>query len=522
VTPWITRVDAWTPAGRGLAPLAAAITRGQPLAREVWYDAPGLRSPFAALCGPRRAVELLDEVVAAVAPPEGAGLVVGTSSGAISHDFEAWHRGGGVEQRWRQLPTQAVGARLGLSPRTTVSVACASGAVAFEVARGWLRDGRCERVVVAGVDVLSAYVHAGFAGLGALASDRSRPFTVDRDGLVLGDGAAAFLLETPASARRAGRAPLTSLLGCGLSQDGVHLTAPDRTGAGLERAIRAALRDAAVGAGDIGTVSAHATGTAFNDAMEAQAYGRVFDDGAPVHVAKPVVGHSLGAAGAIEAAAMLAYLLGADVPPELPAPAPDCPGRFRPARDPRFGLSVSAAFGGVDAAIVFGPGEGATFRRRGVEAGPTATIAADELPLATILPGLPASLGRADTYVRAGIAGLAALRDHLDADTAVVLASEAGCRQADLRSHESLISRGPAGASRLHFAYTTPGSALAEAAIALGLRGPALVLCDDAAAGRREASRLVAHGVADRAVALHVEAAEGPACAVASLYRVSA
>lgn len=503
MTPWITRVAAVTAAGRGVDVLADAITAGTPLARPVAYATADLGSPFAATVEGATAESLLDEVVRDVLPGESAGLVVGTASGDVS---------GGGPLAWRQGPTERCAARHALTPFLTLSVACASGTAAFEIARGWLRDGRCERVIVAGVDALSLFVHGGFAGLGALARERSRPFRADRDGLMLGEGAAAFLLETPASARRAGRTRLTSLLGCGLSQDGVHVTAPDRTGAGLERAIRAALADAAVDAAEVGLVSAHATGTPFNDAMEARAFGRVFPEGVPLHVAKPVIGHTLGAAGAIEAAALLAYQGGSPPPPAL-EPSLDCPMVAVAARPGRAALSASAAFGGVNAALVFGDGDGRPFAPRGVVLVRTATIDAEDLRLADLPIAVPATLGRTDTYVRGCIAALAGVRDLLDADTAVVLSSTTGCRQADVRYDAELRQKGPARASRIHFTYTTPGSALAEAAILLGLRGPALVLCADADAGRLEAQRLVAHGVADRAVALHLEAPERRAVA---------
>ncbi len=543
--PWVTRMDAVSAAGCGVEALVEALVMGRSLGTGAPWAAPGLRSPFAAFAGAGTAEELLDAVVGAVCPPEGAGLVVATSSGAISGAFEAWHRarmggevdefegeGGAGEGRaslWRQLPTRRVAARRGLAPATTLSVACASGTAAFAVARGWLRSGVCDRVVVAGVDALSLYIHAGFGGLGALAAERCRPFAADRDGLMLGEGAAAFLLETPDSARAGGRAPIAALVGCGLSQDGVHLTAPDRTGAGLARAVRIALLEAGVVPSEVGSVSAHATGTVYNDAMEARALAAVFEGPVPVHAAKPVIGHTLGAAGALEAAALLAFLSGAP-PPAAPVPGPDCPVAFRACRDPALGLSVSAAFGGVNAAIVFARVQsGAAFAperpetRRPAPASPErepivlgrAELATDQLPLSRVFPGASPALGRADAYVRAGIAALAAVRGHLEPDTPVILASETNCLAADLRYHAGLVTGGPPLASRLHFSYTTPGAPVAEASILLGLRGPTLTFCDTASRATEEARRLVLAG-APRAVALSVEA-PGPFATVSAV-----
>jgi hypothetical protein len=525
--PWITRMEAVSAAGWGVEALVDAVAAGRSLACPVPWASPALRSPFAALAHAGDAEAMLLAVAEAVRPAEACGLVVATSSGAISGPFERWHAGAHAAGAptdtwgWRQAPTLHVAARLGLAPATTLSVACASGTAAFEVARGWLRAGRCERVIVAGVDALSLYVHAGFAGLGALAREGCRPFAADRDGLVLGEGAAAFLVETPASARAARRAPLAALLGCGLSQDGVHLTAPDRTGAGLGRAARAALADAGLAPGDIGVVSAHATGTVFNDAMEARALTALFGGPVPLHACKPVTGHTLGAAGALEAAVVIALLGGAPPPPALVVTDPDCPIVVAPCRSPRTGLSVSAAFGGVNAAVVFGPPEDAPVApARAVRADATARLATDVLPLQTIFPGAPPTLGRADTYVRAGIGVLAQIAGApvFGPDTAVVLASDANCHAADLRYHVGLLDGGPAHASRLHFSYTVPGAPVAEASILLGLRGPVLVFCGAPTRADDEARRLVAEGTVESAVAVRVHAPGPYAEAEATLY----
>ena len=511
MTPWVTRIHAITAAGHGVEALVEAVAAGRPLLRPAPYAVEGLRSPFGAFAGAGQAKELLDSVVNAVLPAEGdCGLVVGTTSGAISGPFERWHRGGGgEEQAWRQEPARWVASRRGLKPVTTVSVACASGAAAFDIARGWLRSGRCARVIVAGVDALSLYIHAGFAGLGALSAGPSRPFTPGRDGLMLGEGAAALLLETPEAARGAGRTAMAALRGIGLSQDGMHLTAPDPDGAGLVRAMRAALADGRARPEDVGCLSAHATGTPFNDAMEEKAYAAVFGTTPPAHGIKSIVGHTLGAAGTVEAALLVAVLAGAHRPPSLPGHPPATTG---------MGLSVNAAFGGVNVALLFGPPQEGPFPSLGAREAESVRVEGDDFPLATLWPGAPPALGRADNYVRAGIAALRGLQGALTPETAVVLSSESNCRAADLRYHAGLIAQGPARASRVHFPYTIPGAPLAEAAIPTGLRGPALVLLDGAEAGRTEARRLVAWGQAPAAVALHIECPERSALAEAVRY----
>ena len=536
LNPWVTRFAAETAAGSGVERLSDALVRGAPCARPApwaWSGVPGIGvgAVDATLggcgggAGAGDAEVLLLQVVEAVAPGPGCGLVVGTTSGLISGAFERDGVGLGVHD-YRQRPAQnvalALAKRWGVPvPVATVSVACASGAAAFDLARGWLRDGRCEQVIVAGVDVLSPFIHAGFSGIGALAFGASQPFQAERDGLMIGEGAAAVLLETPDSALRGGRRPLCALRGTGLSQDAVHLTAPDRSGGGLYRAAVAAVADAGIPLSDVADaldlVSGHATGTVYNDAMEAQALARLFGNApVPVHGVKAVVGHTLGAAGTVEAVALIAMLCGAPIPYAMAMnPAlgmRTCRGR----RGPRgvgvgWGLSVNAAFGGVNTALVFGPAEPYCPPFKSVVyvvAGPVVEVSGESFPIAE-LPrladgGAPVNLGRADSYVRAGILALAALQPR--PDEAVVLSSVENCVQADRRYLTALQQAGPARAPRLHFVYTVPGAPLAEAAILLGITGPGLVLCGDAAQSCEQAQRLVAEGRVASAIALHVEA----------------
>lgn len=527
MTPWITRAACWSAAGYGLGPLVDAAAAGHSRWTPAPYAVAGLPSPFAALLDERvSATDALARVVRDVLPDERpCGLVVATTSGDITGPFEAWFDAGASpahERLWRQQPACSL-APLGLAPAVTVSVACASGSAAFAIADLWLQAGRCQRVVVAGVDVLSLFVHAGFGSLGALAASELRAFRADRDGLVLGEAAAALLLETPDSARRAGRSARAGLLGWGLSQDALHLTAPNPEGRGLERAARAALAMAGLDARDVDAVSAHATGTRHNDAMEALAITRLFDGVAPAHAPKAVLGHTLGAAGVIEAALLLALLEGAP-PPPVPGPTgADCPVRFSQPRDPRVGLSLNAAFGGVNAAIVLGPAEipRPVVASHGLVEVARSDVLATDLPVAALWSPAQPRLGRTDRYSRAGVALMRDLRAHLTGDTATVLTSRTNCRAADLRWQTSLRRNGPTGASRLDFAYTIPGAPLAEASMLAGVRGPALMLCDEAEEGRWLA-RALASQSSGGAVAMDVEAPAEEARGQAVLYGATA
>lgn len=524
----VTRMDAWTAAGRGVECLIDALVVGQSLSRQL----EGYSAPVASIPEAVDAETLLAEVVAGVLPRHKGrvGLVVATTSGAISGAFEAWMRRGapaGEERGWRAEPGRAVARRLGLDPVLTISVACASGTAAFEIGAAWLRAGRCDAVVVAGVEKHSLYIHAGFAGLGALGPNGARPFAADRDGLLLGEGAAAVLLEPADHADLA----LAELLAVATSQDAFHLTAPRPDGAGLSRAINAALARAGLTAGEVDVVSGHGTGTVLNDAAEARSLAAVFGPQVPLHGIKGVVGHCLGAAGVIEAVVCVAAFGGA----ALPSPPHSPLLGVRVATRVDTCVSVNAAFGGVNAAVVFRRATLAT--PPGAPSWPPApppspappaattsrlaSFEAPALPLAEIWPSAPPALGRADRYVRAGVRLLRDVASHVDEHTLLVLHSATDCRAADHRYYAGVPARGIAGASRLHFPYTIPGSPLAEGSIAAGLGNPAWVLCEGDV-DRIDPATLLRGSGYRRMVVFSVEApsddAHTPARASATLY----
>jgi 3-oxoacyl-[acyl-carrier-protein] synthase-1 len=178
-------------------------------------------------------------------------------------------------------------------PAFTLSTACSSGARALESARSLLDLGVCDVVLAGGADSLCALTAAGFVSLQAVSDDPSNPFSLHRSGLTLGEGAAVFLLT-----REPG--PIV-LLGTGSSGEGYHMSAPEPDGTGAEAAMRAALLDAQIEPRAVTYVNLHGTGTPLNDAMEARAVHRVLGDLVPCSSSKPLVGHTLGASGAIEA-----------------------------------------------------------------------------------------------------------------------------------------------------------------------------------------------------------------------------
>ncbi len=205
-------------------------------------------------------------------------------------------------------PAAAIGLDLGARAgvHTPVS-ACASGAEAIALGLDLIRAGRADVVVVGGTE---AVVHplpmAGFAQMRALSTRNdepeaaSRPFDKGRDGFVLGEGAGVLVLERAEHAAARGRTPYAELAGAGITSDGYHITAPDPEGTGAARAITLALRDADLSAADVVHVNAHATSTPVGDVAEALAIRTAIGDHPLLTAPKSMMGHLLGAAGAVE------------------------------------------------------------------------------------------------------------------------------------------------------------------------------------------------------------------------------
>jgi 3-oxoacyl-[acyl-carrier-protein] synthase II len=246
-------------------------------------------------------------------------------------------------------------------PVLSPSIACASGTQAIGQARELIQLGHADVVIAGGAEALCHFVVAGFNCLRATTVNAVRPFDARRDGLALGEGAALVVVESEEHARRRGAVPAIEVAGTGLSSDAVHMTAPARDGAGATRAMRAALADAGIATRQVDVVSAHGTGTVYNDAMEMAALAAVFGEGVarvPVNGIKGAIGHTLGAAGSFEAVLCARMLRDRLVPPtagceQLDATCPLDVVRVAPRpRAARIALSTSSAFAGNNAAIV--------------------------------------------------------------------------------------------------------------------------------------------------------------------------
>jgi 3-oxoacyl-[acyl-carrier-protein] synthase II len=250
----------------------------------------------------------------------------------------------------------------------TLCSACSGGANAILLGADWIRSGRSERVMAGGADGLCRLTFAGFNALGAVAPEVCRPFDRRRAGLGLGEGAAFLVLESETSMQRRGVVPLAEIGGWAVGSEAHHITNPEEAGGTAASLMRRALERAGVTLDGLDYVNAHGTGTPLNDAMESRALRQALG-GEVARVAvsscKGQIGHTLGAAGAIEAAITVLAIERGEVPPTggLEEPDDECQlvhvmGRGRAARV-RAAISNSFGFGGTDTVLLFKRPEGA-------------------------------------------------------------------------------------------------------------------------------------------------------------------
>ncbi|MBB3052450.1 3-oxoacyl-[acyl-carrier-protein] synthase II [Prauserella isguenensis] len=244
-------------------------------------------------------------------PAERFGLVLGKC--------QATPAGDGAYQPMHAT-ADTVAARISAAgPRILVSTACAAGGNAVGLARDKILTGEADVVLAGGVDPLLFGTYAGFAGLQALSAGPCAPYSRS-EGLNLGEGAAFVVVEPLDAALARGAQPLAEVAGYGLSADAYHATAPDPTGRGGTSAVRRALVDAGLTADDVDYVNGHGTGTPANDAMEKKVMRTVFGERAasvPTSSIKSFIGHTLGAAGAVEAVASVLALRNGTAPPTI-------------------------------------------------------------------------------------------------------------------------------------------------------------------------------------------------------------
>jgi 3-oxoacyl-[acyl-carrier-protein] synthase II len=387
----ITGIGVASPYGLGLGLLQAGLLASQCRLGPLAGFSPGFAATVAEYpgvlpdAGPAgRALSRTDRLAIAAARDAGGvlepdavrecGVVMATTVAGLSElppelvaDPAAWYRAGGLE-RAATYPVasvaEAVGDAVGArGPRCAVNVACASGAIAIALAAPLCLEGAAPAMLAGGSDALCPFTLSGFHSLQALDPGPCRPFDVRRRGLNIGEGAAVLRLETLERAHARSAPVLAVLRGWAMTNDGYHLTAPHERGLGLAACMLEAMRAAGAGPDEIGYVNAHGTGTLLNDVAESRAYAAAFSGRArpmPVSSTKSYFGHCLGAAGALEAAVTVIAIRRGALFPTLRLGHPvECPevdwlmGGVRRQALPA-AMSVSAGFGGSNAALVFG------------------------------------------------------------------------------------------------------------------------------------------------------------------------
>jgi 3-oxoacyl-[acyl-carrier-protein] synthase II len=251
--------------------------------------------------------------------------------------------------------------------RATIVTACSSSATSIGFASDLIRSGAHKIVITGGSESLSEVTFAGFNALRVVDPEYCRPFDKNRRGLSLGEGAAILVLEDYEKAKKRGTTIYAEVLGYATNSDAFHMTSPDPEAMGMSRVMVKALERASVAANQVDYINAHGTATRANDQLETKAIKKVFGEknagGLAISSTKSMVGHCLGAGGAIEAVATVLALREQVAPPtiHLDEPDPDCdldyvPLQSRP-RKIRIALSNSFAFGGNNTSLVFGRGQ---------------------------------------------------------------------------------------------------------------------------------------------------------------------
>ena len=410
---WITGIGLITPIGTGVEAFRAGLRAAcSPVRRIDRFDPSPFRSQVAAQIDdfdplawmpPKTARQLdrfsqfglvagrlaLDDArltpgVAGAAGPERIGIYLGSALGGIAYaeDQHTRYLERGIRQVAPNLALAVFGgaapANLGIEldvrgPILSTANSCASGAVALGEALGDLREGRVDAAIAGGCEIpLSPLAFGAFDIIRALSDGRNddptqaaRPFDRERDGFVMGEGAALLVLEDAEAAGRRGASPYAELLGYGATSDAFHMVQPRADGREAARAATIALDDARVDPSEIDYVNAHASSTPLGDIAEARAIAMALGARAatvPVSGTKALYGHPLGASGAIEAAICALAIRDGWAPASVNLVEPDpeigtlLPGLLRVGRDGIYGrtLSTSFGFGGLNAAVVLG------------------------------------------------------------------------------------------------------------------------------------------------------------------------
>lgn len=360
--PFKTDLDRRYPVFAVHDPLASP--EGLAISREEFESAP--RSAQLALIA---AIEAIEQAGIPSEKLRGAriGVCLGATVGCTLNDepfYAAFKRGerpdpAPIARYLNGHPARFVARALGLrGPAALVANACSSGADAIGVGRDWIESGLCEIALAGGSDELSRIPYLGFASLLNMSDEPCRPFDRARRGLNLGEGAGVMVIESRAAAEMRGGAALASVAGYASCCDAHHPTAPHPEGRGLRRAIESALAEAGIEPREIGFVSAHGTATTENDRVEGRVLAEMFGPRIPLIATKAYTGHTLGAAGAIQAVIAVRSLLDRRIAATAGFEEADPACGAHPLTRAidcaaRAALSTSLAFGGNNAALIF-------------------------------------------------------------------------------------------------------------------------------------------------------------------------
>jgi len=305
---------------------------------------------------------------------EDTGVVIGGGAGGMLECEEAYryhHTGMDKKVRFSRFSSLCcassgdhIASKLSLmGPKTTFMTACSSGATAIGYARDLIRNKLAKVIIAGGTEPLSRVTYASFNSLKVVDKEYCKPFDKNRQGLSLGEGAGIMILESLGHAQSRGTKIYGEVLGYGVSCDSHHMTAPDPQASGAVRCMYAALQDSGVHHTLVNYVNAHGTATPANDVMETLGIKKVFGERAykiPVSSTKSMIGHTLGASGAIEGVVSVLSIANRFIPPTIhrTEPDPECDLDYvtegsRKA-DVSIVLSNSFAFGGNNTSVVFG------------------------------------------------------------------------------------------------------------------------------------------------------------------------
>jgi 3-oxoacyl-[acyl-carrier-protein] synthase II len=372
---WVTEVRLATALG-DLEQTWDGLLQGRSGIREVTHlDTSGLGSnlgaPIANL-GPRRngttrLHPILDQILTeSLTVSEEPFLITATIKGGIDN-LEALYQGREADtddilpSRLPALVSKKLGIKLAPGG-FNVNAACASGTTAIARAASMIRSGICDCSIVCCAESLSLFSYAGFASLRILSPQPCRPFDRDRDGVTQGEGAVVLVLMNAQKAKEMGRPCYGVVMGWGMTNDAEQIITPAHDARGLIDAIKNALTCAGLDPREIGAIGAHGTGTIYNDAAELLAIHEVFPtDDVPVYSVKGSLGHTLGAAGGIEAAIALKALSVGIVPPTAGLKNREKDSQVRVVSeatsfDGRYMLTMNSGFGGANCALVIGAG----------------------------------------------------------------------------------------------------------------------------------------------------------------------